>query len=297
MLANFSSETYTGEIIMRYLLSIVTLLSVLNVNAAQLVFTAIPDQDETSLTARFNIVADYLARELGVDVKYIPVKSYAASVTAFRNGEVHLAWFGGLTGVQAVLLTPGAVAIAQGDEDQGFVSYLIANTKTGIEYSDAFPEQIAGLNFTFGSKSSTSGRLMPEYFIRQHFGKSPEEVFRRVGFTDNHSQTIRLIESGSYDVGVLNSEVWATAVDAGEVDTEKVRLIWITPEYPNYHWAVRGDVDETFGAGFKEKLKQVLLAIEDPDVLNAFPRKSFVETSNDNYKPILDTAREIGLID
>lgn len=81
--------------------SLLTLLSSATVSAQTLVFTAIPDEDETKLVERFTGIADYLAGELDVDVRYIPVKSYAAAVSAFRNNQVQLAWFGGLSGVQA----------------------------------------------------------------------------------------------------------------------------------------------------------------------------------------------------
>ena len=67
------------------------------------VFTAIPDQDEARLQERFGKVATYLSKELGVEVKYLPVKSYAASVTAFSHDEVRLTWLGGLSGVRARL--------------------------------------------------------------------------------------------------------------------------------------------------------------------------------------------------
>lgn len=261
------------------------------------VFTAIPDQDEAALVERFTRVADYLSAELGVPVKYVPVKSYAAAVTAFRNDEVQLAWFGGLSGVQARLQVPGSQAIAQGYEDQFFETYFIAHRDTGLSASDEFPQDIAGRSFTFGSKGSTSGRLMPEFHIREQFGKAPEEVFSRVGFSGDHSATIALVESGAYEVGAVNFKVWKKAVETGDVDPELASVIWKTPTYPDYHWVIRGDVDERFGDGFIDTVKASLLAIEDRAILDAFPRERFVETDNDNYQPILDTGREIGLID
>ena len=93
-------------------------------------FSAIPDEDASALVARFTKVADYLEAQLGVDVEFVPVKSYPAAVTAFTNDQVQLAWFGGLTSVQARLANPGAQSIAQGKEDPTFISYLIANTST-----------------------------------------------------------------------------------------------------------------------------------------------------------------------
>ena len=81
----------------------------------------------------------YLSKQLDIEVKFIAVKSYQASISAFRNKEVQLAWFGGLSGVRAsidlrfksdintLLLVPNAKAIAQGFEDTKFRSYIIAN--------------------------------------------------------------------------------------------------------------------------------------------------------------------------
>ena len=150
-----------------------SLTTALGASAQTLYFSAIPDEDETRLVERFSKVADYLEGELGVDVQFVPVKSYAASVTAFRNDQIQLAWFGGLTGVQARLAVPEARAIAQGKEDPIFVSYFIANTETGLEPSDSFPAEAQGMSFTFGAKTSTSGRLMPEYWIREETGEAP----------------------------------------------------------------------------------------------------------------------------
>src|SRR6266700_3706509 len=123
------------------------------------VFTAIPDQDETRLVERFTRVAEYLQSKLGVPVKYLPVKSYPAAVTAFTNNQVQFAWFGGLTGVQARLAVPGSQAIAQGAEDVAFKSYIIAHASTGLKLAKDCPKDIQGKTFTFGARASTSGRL------------------------------------------------------------------------------------------------------------------------------------------
>lgn len=260
-------------------------------------FTAIPDQDESRLRARFGKVADYLSQELGVEVEYIPVKSYAAAVSAFANGQVQLAWFGGLSGVQARARVPGAQALAQGYEDQFFVTYFIANAATGLKPSDDFPTGVAGKTFTFGSKGSTSGRLMPEFHIREAFGEAPETTFARVGFSGDHSKTIALVQSGAYDVGALNFKVWESELKAGKIDPDKVSVIWKTPTYPDYQWSIRGDVEDRFGAGFTDKARAALLDMQDPDLLAAFPRKSFVPATNADYAPIEATGKAIGLID
>ena len=262
-----------------------------------LVFSAIPDQDETRLKERFGGMADYLSKKLDVPVKYVPVKSYAAVVTAFRNDQVQLAWFGGLSGVQARLRVKDSVAIAQGIEDTKFHTYIIANHTTGLKASDDFPKDIAGKTFTFGSKGSTSGRLMPQFYIEEALKGKVDKIFKRVGFSGNHSKTITLVESGAYEVGAVNFKVWDKAVEEKKVDLSKVSLIWKTPAYPDYQWTIRGDVDSVWGKGFTDKVKAALLDLKDKELLGKFPRSKFIEAKNSDYQPILDTAKSIGLID
>ena len=286
------------NLFLAFAICFVALPNAISVAAAQsFVFTAIPDQDETRLRARFDQVANYLKQQLGVDVSYVPVKSYAAAVTAFKNDQVQLAWFGGLSGVRARQLVPDSEAIAQGYEDQFFVTYFIANTSTGLSYAQSLPTGIQGKTFTFGSKGSTSGRLMPEYHVREAFKDSPQKVFARVGFSGDHSRTIALVQSGAFQVGALNFKVWEKEAALGKIDPAKVQVIWQTPTYPDYQWSIRGDVDARFGAGFKIKVRDALLAIREPRLLDAFPRQSFVAASNADYQPIVDTAKAIGLID
>ena len=276
----------------------VTLLAATAAQAqhATLVFTAIPDEDETRLVERFTQYAKYFESKLGVPVKYLPVKSYPAAVTAFTNNQVQFAWFGGLTGVQARLGVPDSKAIAQGAEDVAFKSYIIAHASTGLKLAKQFPKEIEGKTFTFGARASTSGRLFPEHFIRHGLGKDPDKAFARVGYSGDHSRTIQLVQSGAYQVGVLNHLVWEQEVKSGKVDTSAVSIIWETPTYPDYHWVARGDIDTAFGIGFTGRLQAAILGIDDPRLLAIFDRTKFIAAKNDDYKVIEEVGRLTGLI-
>ncbi|WP_194094947.1 putative selenate ABC transporter substrate-binding protein [Marivivens aquimaris] len=276
---------------------VVMLLGTASPLAAQtLYFSAIPDDDETKLVERFGAVADYLEAELGVDVEYIPVKDYAAAVTAFRNNQIQLGWFGGLSGVQARIAVPGSQAIAQGAEDETFVSYFIANTSTGLTESEEFPD-MAGLSFTFGAQTSTSGRLMPEFYIRQETGEAPEDLFSDIGFSGDHGQTLRLVASGAYETGALNYTVYDQAEADALAEVETAKVIWKTPPYPDYNWTIRGDVDDRFGEGFTAKVQEALIGMTDEALLASFPRSAFIAADNEMYAPIEDTARELDIIE
>ncbi len=267
-----------------------------------LVAGAIPDRDPEEVQRSATKIAAYLEEKLEVPVEYQPVTNYAAAVTAFKVGDLDLVWFGGLTGVQARLQVPGARAIAQRDIDARFRSVFIANTGSGIEpFEDlAGLAALAGQTFTFGSESSTSGRLMPQYFLQQA-GVELADFRGEPGFSGNHDATIALVEAGTFAAGALNAQVWEARVAAGGVDTDKVRLVWQTPPYFDYHWVVNPELDARYGAGFTEKLQATLIALDpeipaEKEILDLFGAGRFIPTTDANYAEIEAVGREIGKI-
>lgn len=260
----------------------------------KLVFSAIPDQDETRLREKFAPVAAYLSEKLGIPVEYLHSTSYADTVEHFKNGDVQLAWFGGLSGVQARHAIPGATAIAMGEEDAEFKSYFIAHADAGIEPSDDFPMGMAGKAFTFGSSGSTSGRLMPEFYIREKTGKSPAEFFgmEANNYSDSHDNTVELVEAGQFQCGALNYAVYDRRVAEGTTDPNVCRVVWTTPAYPDYNFTAH----PVLGDELTRKLTKAILDMKDESLLSAFPRKRFIATSNEDFAPIEKLARELGFI-
>ncbi|PSO54240.1 MAG: putative selenate ABC transporter substrate-binding protein [Cyanobacteria bacterium QH_6_48_35] len=267
-----------------------------------LITGAIPDQDPEQLQRLYSKLADYLEAELGIPVAYKPVTNYAAAVTAFRVGELDLVWFGGLTGVQARLQVEGAKAIAQRAIDDDFTSVFIANQNSDISPINSINglDALKGHTFTFGSQSSTSGRLMPQYFL-QKAGVTLEEFQGKVGFSGSHDKTIQLVEAGSYEAGALNSQVWRSRVEQGKVNLKRVEVIWETPEYYDYHWVIHPDVKERYGEDFPQRVQKALLKLDPSnpqhqEILDLFGANKFVPSKGSNYARIEKIARQIGKI-
>jgi phosphonate transport system substrate-binding protein len=264
---------------------------------------AIPDQKPEKLNRLYPLVASELSRQLGVKVAYVPVVDYAAAVSAFRTGNLDLVWFGGLTGVQARLQKPGARVIAQRDIDVNFHSIFIANARSGIKPITQQKDlvELKGRRFTFGSESSTSGRLMPQWFLSQAGVKLSDFKGGAPGFSGSHDTTIALVSSGAYDAGVVNEQVWRTSLHDGKASREKVIPIWKSPGYPDYHWIAQGDLDARFGKGFTTKLQKAILAWRpsDPEqkkILALFGAQQFTEADAAAYGRIEQVGRQIGKI-
>lgn len=263
---------------------------------------AIPDQDPEKLQRLYGKLSKYLEAELKVPVSYKPVTDYTAAVTAFRVGDLDMVWFGGLTGVQARLQVPGAEALAQRDIDAKFHSVFIVNKNSGIKPIKDAKELTAlkGHTFTFGSESSTSGRLMPQYFLQQA-GVKLEDFKGQVGFSNNHDATIELVTAGTYDAGVLNEQVWEKRLKEGKIDQSKIEVIWRSPEFYDYHWVINPSVKQRFGDDFPQKVQAALMKLnpnvpEQKEILELFGAAKFVPTKNENYAKIEQVGREIGKI-
>ncbi|ABI45911.1 ABC-type phosphate/phosphonate transport system periplasmic component [Synechococcus sp. CC9311] len=278
--------------------------AVLPANAqATLRIGAIPDQNPERLNRRYGQLATELSDKLKVPVRYVPVSNYPAAVSAFRTGSLDLVWFGGLTGVQARLQTPGAKVLAQRAIDAKFQSVFIANTSAGLKpFSNINGlKGLKGKRFTFGSESSTSGRLMPQHFLAKA-GVTPKQFAGgQAGFSGSHDATIALVQSGSYQAGALNELVWDVAVKKGNVDPTKVKVIWKTPPYVDYHWVARPNLDQRFGKGFTTKLQKAILGLtpstqRQKTILELFGAKRFIPAQESEYQPIEQVGRQLGKI-
>ena len=265
--------------------------------------SAIPDQKPEKLNRLYGLVADELSRQLKVQVRYVPVTDYAAAVSAFRTGDLDLVWFGGLTGVQARLQKPGARVLAQRDIDASFHTIFIANARSGIKPITGVQglSQLKGKRFTFGSESSTSGRLMPQYFLGQAGVKLNDFAGGAPGFSGSHDATIALVQSGAYDAGAVNEQVWRASLHDGKANRSRVVAIWKTPGYPDYHWIAQGNLDKRFGSGFTTRLQKAILSWrpQDPEqkqILSLFGAQQFTAANPAAYNRIEQVGRQIGKI-
>ncbi len=262
--------------------------------AKTFVIGGIPDQNVSELSQRFDDLAAYLAEETGLEVVYTSSADYAALVTAFGRGDVQMAWFGGLTGVQARALVEGSEAIAQRPRDEQFESVFIVNKAVGA----ATLLDLKGLSFTFGSESSTSGHLMPRYFMMEAGLDLATDLNGEPNYSGSHDTTWTLVESGAFDAGALNIAVWEKAVEEGKVDLDKVEAFYTTPTYYDYNWTIN-NVDETYGEGTAAKVQEALLALgeKNPELMALFQDESFIATNNSNYDAIKQVAQELGIIE
>ena len=254
--------------------------------------SAIPDEAPTELQRKFEPLGKYLEKQIGMKVEFIPVTDYAAVVESLASRRLDMAWLGGFTFVQTKLRTNGtAIPIVQRQEDATFISRFITAQPDIKSLAD-----LKGKTFAFGSPSSTSGHLMPRYFLLQA-GIDPEKDFKSIAFSGAHDATAAFVASGKVDAGVLNASVWDKLVEEKKIDPAKVRVFATTPPYFDYNWTVRGDLDPAL----VKKLTDAFLALdpsnpEQKEILALQRATKFIPTKASNYDGIEKAARSAGLL-
>ncbi|THF64555.1 phosphate/phosphite/phosphonate ABC transporter substrate-binding protein [Pseudothauera nasutitermitis] len=269
---------------------------------AKLIITAIPDDgDADRMRENFGALARHLGKAVGIPVEYMHVENYAASVTALATGRAHIAWLGAVTTAQARMqMGDGLTILGCRDIDKGFVSYFIANPATGLGTVADLGElaktaQGKGWTFTFGSKSSTSGHMMPRKYFMDQSGTTPERVFRTVAYSGSHDVVMQMVADGTYNVGALNYASWDKAADDLKA---RAPIIYKTPPYTNYAVTARADL----GPELLGKLRAALLAVdgstpEGAAVLKYLKAGKFIEADISEwqgYVDLLESGIDIG---
>ena len=255
--------------------------------------SAIPDEAPTELQRKFKPLGEYLSKETGMKVEFTPVTDYAAVVEALATKKIDMAWLGGFTYVQTKIRTSGtANPIIQRVEDEKFTSVFIVPADSSLK---ALIE-LKGKTIAFGSPSSTSGHLMPRYFLIQA-GINPDKDFKNIAFSGAHDATVAFVASGKADVGALNASVWVKLNEAKNPNALKSKVLSMTPPYFDYNWTVRGDLDPVT----VKKITEAFLKLDannpnHKEIMDLQRASKYVTTKSSNYDDIEKAARSAGLI-
>jgi phosphonate transport system substrate-binding protein len=261
-------------------------------HAQSLKVSAIPDESPTELLRKFKPLGAYLEQKTGLRVDWTPVNDYPAVVEGLAAKRIDLAWLGGFTFVQARIRTGDAIPIAQRVEDEKFLSYYIVPKDSKAKTL----QDLKGKTFAFGSPASTSGHLMPRFFLLKA-GINPDKDFTRLAFSGAHDATVAFVASGRAEAGALNASVYDKLIGKGDANAKAVRILETTPPYYDYNWTVRGGLDPAL----VKKLAAAFLNLDPKnpahkEILDLQRATRFVATKPENYKGIEEAARSAGLL-
>ena len=250
----------------------------------------IPTTDPGKMLRDAQPLVDYLEQKTGTKITMTIPTNYAAVVEAMVNDQVDIAHFGGFTFVQ-ISARAGARPLVQREQDQQFHSLFITQPGSSINSL----QDLAGHTFAFGDVNSTSGHLMPEYYMRD--AKVDGRVIEKALYTGGHDATALAVANKKVDAGAMDENVFQTMMKSGKMTDRQVKVFWTTPAFFDYVWAARKGLDPKISESFAKALLD--LDARNPQqkvILDFLSAAKYVRANDSDYTKLRQAAKAAGLM-
>ena len=257
----------------------------------------LPDQEAETLRQIYTPLLDYLGRHTDLDFLLIIPSSYADLLAQFAADDIELAYFGGLTFVRAHV-NHGARPLAMRDVDTRFTSYFVIKTDGPLSHCrDISCSDLAGKVFSFASRLSTSGHLMPRHFLKTERAIIPEELFREVRYSGAHDRTLSEVRAGSVDMGAVNSEIFRSMILNGSIRPGEFRILWETPPYSDYVWATNDSMSEERRTIIRDAFMSLDINNEDHrEILRPMGAEYFLPAGSEDFIHLQNVAASLDML-
>lgn len=249
----------------------------------------IPNQAPDKIKAQYEPFRKYLQEKLNMPVELYVATDYAGVVEAMANDKLDVAYFGGLTYVQAKQKAKIHPIVTEVDQETGTTQYyslIIAPSNSELKEV----KDIKGKVFAFGDISSTSGSLYPRFMLDKAGIKVPDDL-KNVVYSGGHDATAQAVQNGTVDAGGIEGRILAKLIAKGTVDGSKIKVLekHLVEGYP---WVVRDALDKDL----EGKIIQAFLDMKDPVLLDLMRAKAFAKVSAENYVEAEREANRLGLV-
>lgn len=250
----------------------------------------IPNQAPEKIKAKYEPFRKYLEEKLGLPVELFVATNYAGVVEAMAADKLDMAYFGGLTYVQAkqkAKIHPIVTEIDSETKTTKYYSLIITPANSPIKTL----QDLKGKTFAFGDINSTSGSLYPRIMLDRAGLKVPDD-FANIIYTGKHDATALAVQNGKVDAGGLEGRILNKLIEDGKIDKNKIRILAKSDPIEGYPWCVRDSLDPQLEA----KIVDAFLSIKDPELLKLLRAEGFARVKAEDYAYVEQEARRLGLL-
>ncbi|NOQ15702.1 MAG: phosphate/phosphite/phosphonate ABC transporter substrate-binding protein [Methyloprofundus sp.] len=247
-----------------------------------------PVQEQEDFQKAYLPLISYLEKELGVDIEWVPLSDYQEQLDKFHEQKIDLTLFGGYAFVQAYEQDQADPLVMRDVDFQFRSDFIVAADNNAAKVSE-----LQDQSFSFGSALSTSGHLMPRFFLSTQ-GIMPEEFFSEVRYSGKHDLTVKWVAEGQVEVGVVDTTILEKMLRDKHVSKSQIKVIWTTPPYPNYVWAARKKLPEALKQHIIEAF--IKLAPEDRQqrkLLELVGAHHYLPAKVADFQPIRKIAKQL----
>lgn len=269
---------------------------------AEIDFGIISTESQDNLKPKWDPFIDAMEAQLGRPINAFYATDYAAVIEAMGAGKIQLAWYGGKSYIEAAKRSNAEAFARVVNEDgtKGYYSHLITNKDnpilSKIDVNQGNGDQYviqnaANLIFAFNDPESTSGFLVPSYYVFAKNGVNPNEAFEQLTFAGSHEATAQAVANNQVDVATNNSEQLTIIEGASPETRAKIQVIWTSPEIPSDPLAYRKDLPDCL----KEQVRDFFYNYKDASILGALDWSGFEAAKDEDWNTIreLNIGKEI----
>ena len=250
----------------------------------------VPNQAPDKIKAQYEPFKKYLETKLNMPVELFVASDYAGVVEAMASDKLDLAYFGGLTYVQAKQIAdvyPIVTEIDQLTKTTKYHSQIIVPADSPVKTV----AELKGKVFAFGDINSTSGSLYPRLMMKKAGIKVPDDL-KAVIYTGGHDATAQAIQNGTADAGGIEGRILTKLIKKGTVDPKKIRVLAESDPIEGYPWVVRAKLDKNL----VNRITDAFLTLKDPELLDLMRAVRYDKVSDGDYAFIEQSAKELGLV-
>jgi phosphonate transport system substrate-binding protein len=269
---------------------------------AEIDFGIISTESQSNLEELWEPFLAAMSEEMGRPVNGFYATDYAGVIEAMGAGKIQIAWYGGKSYIEAAKRS-GAEAFAQtvaSDGSKGYYAHLITNKENAIVgdidveagNGDQYViDNAANLTFAFNDPNSTSGFLVPSYYVFAQNGVNPNEAFSELIFAGSHEATAQAVANDQVDVATNNSESMSRLQETDPEAFEQVQIIWTSPLIPSDPIAFKSDLPDCL----KDEFKDFFHNFDDEAVLGPLDWAGFDPAGDTDWNTIreLDIAKQM----
>ncbi len=242
----------------------------------------IPTESSSHITERYDDLAKYLEKKLGIPVALKTSTDYNGVITAMQFKHIDVAYYGPKSYVEAAQRANAECFAMEVLEDGTLGYHGIIITKKGSGINSI--KDAKGKVFAFTDPNSTSGTLVPTVYFVKDLKLSPEKHFSKVIYSGSHEASMLAVKAGRVDMASTNDldmdrgngKLWNKDKD--------FNIVWTSKLIPGSNMAYRKDLPESL----KKALKDAFLTYNDKAGLSKLKLKGFVSVTDDVYNPIRD---------
>lgn len=250
-------------------------------------FGIISTESSQNLRSNWQPMLDDMSEELGVEVKPFFASDYAGVIQGMRFGKVDIAWYGNKSAMEAVDRASGEVfaQVVYDDGTTGYKSYLITHKDNeNLNNVEDVLAQAADLTFGNGDPNSTSGYLVPAYYVFGVNGVEANKIFKRT-LNSNHESNFMAVANKHVDVATFNSNNWDALAAKQSPFIEQVKIIWESPEIASDPLVWRTDLPQDLQDNIKTFFMNYGDSAEEQEILKNLSWSKFKESNNDQLIP------------